>query len=53
LKARHLAIAHWGTFRLGDEPVHFPPIEIREALRREGLEPRYIAVRHGRTVTYS
>ena len=52
LKARHLAIAHWGTFRLGDEPVHFPPIEIREALRKERLEPRYIAVRHGRTFAY-
>ena len=51
LKARRLAIAHWGTFRLGDEPVHFPPIEIRAALRKEGLERRYIAFRHGRTVT--
>ena len=25
IKARRLMIAHWGTFQLGDEPVHLPP----------------------------
>ena len=52
LKACHLAIVHWGTFRLGDEPVHFPPLEIREALRKEALEDHYIALEHGRTIRY-
>jgi len=52
LHARHLAIVHWGTFRLGDEPVYFPPLEIREALRKEALDAHYIVLTHGRTVTY-
>jgi N-acyl-phosphatidylethanolamine-hydrolysing phospholipase D len=25
LRARRFMIVHWGTFRLGEEPVHFPP----------------------------
>jgi len=52
LQARHMAIVHWGTFRLGDEPVYFPPLEIREVLRKEALEARYIALKHGRMVGY-
>ena len=52
LKARHLSIVHWGTFRLGDEPVHFPPMDIRQALRKQGLENQYVALEHGRTITY-
>jgi N-acyl-phosphatidylethanolamine-hydrolysing phospholipase D len=38
LGARRLMIAHWGTFRLGDEPVHFPPRDIRREMARQGLE---------------
>lgn len=53
LKARHLAIAHWGTFRLGDEPVNWPPVAIRQALRERQLEDRYIELKHGHTVSYS
>jgi L-ascorbate metabolism protein UlaG (beta-lactamase superfamily) len=52
LKARHLSIAHWGTFRLGDEPVHWPPTAIRQALRERQLEDRYLELKHGRTVPY-
>ena len=52
LGARHIAIAHWGTFRLGDEPVHFPPGDIQKSLQKKYLENRYIALRHGRTVDY-
>ena len=29
LGAERLMVVHWGTFRLGDEPVYLPPIEIR------------------------
>jgi L-ascorbate metabolism protein UlaG (beta-lactamase superfamily) len=53
LNARHLSIVHWGTFRLGDEPVHFPPSDIRKALRKEALEERYIELTHGQTVPYA
>jgi L-ascorbate metabolism protein UlaG (beta-lactamase superfamily) len=52
LKARHLSVVHWGTFRLGDEPIHFPPIAIKEALRSHGLEDAYIDLKHGHTVAY-
>ena len=53
LKARHLSVVHWGTFRLGDEPVHFPPLALRAVLRRHRLEDRYLALEHGRTLAYS
>ncbi len=49
LKARKLMIVHWGTFRLGDEPVHFPPIQVKAALKKEGLLERLIDLRHGET----
>ena len=50
LKARKLLIVHWGTFRLGNEPVHFPPIQVREALKREGLLDRWVDLKHGETL---
>ena len=53
LRAKHLMVMHWGTFRLGDEPVHFPPIQIREALKKEGLFNRFIDINHGETLYYS
>lgn len=53
LRARHLAVVHWGTFRLGDEPVHFPPRAMRQALQQQGLEDRYLAFAHGRTLPYA
>lgn len=49
LGAKKLMIVHWGTFRLGDEPVHFPPIDIRKALKNEGLLDRLVDLRHGNT----
>ncbi|MGD9330257.1 MAG: MBL fold metallo-hydrolase [Desulfobacterales bacterium] len=53
LRARHLAIVHWGSFRLGDEPVHLPPLDMRKALRSEQLENRYLELKHGQTLTYA
>lgn len=50
LGAKKLMIVHWGTFRLGDEPVHFPPIEIREEMDRAGIGDRLVDIRHGRTL---
>ena len=36
LNARHLMVVHWGTFRLGDEPVYFPPLAIRRKMKNAG-----------------
>ena len=50
LNATKLLIAHWGTFRLGDEPVHFPPIELNEEMRKQGLVDRLVHLEHGQTL---
>ena len=52
LGARHLMVIHWGTYRLGDEPVHLPPIDIRQEMAQAGLLDRLIEIRHGETVFY-
>lgn len=52
LNARHLMVIHWGTYRLGDEPVHFPPLDIRREMEKHGLSDRLIHVDHGRTLLY-
>ena len=50
LGAKRLMIAHWGTFRLGDEPVHFPPIDINKEMEEEGLTDRLVHLNHGETL---
>ncbi len=52
LKARRLMIVHWGAFRLGDEPVHFPPRDIRLEMEKQGLFDRLIAVEPGGNVVF-
>ena len=52
LGARHLLVVHWGTFRLGDEPVYLPPLEVRAEMTKAGLGDRLIDLRHGQTVYY-
>jgi L-ascorbate metabolism protein UlaG (beta-lactamase superfamily) len=52
LGAKHLLIVHWGTFRLGDEPVHFPPIQIRKEMETAGFLNRLIHLNHGETLFY-
>jgi len=49
LGAKRLMIVHWGTFRLGDEPVHFPPRDIRHELERRGMLARLVHLEHGST----
>jgi len=49
LGAKQLMVVHWGTFRLGDEPVHFPPLELRAVMEKEGLLDRWVDIRHGET----
>jgi L-ascorbate metabolism protein UlaG (beta-lactamase superfamily) len=50
LKAKRLIIAHWGTFRLGDEPVYYPPIDMRRSMEREGLADHLVDLSHGETL---
>ncbi len=50
LGAKKLMIVHWGSFRLGNEPVYLPPIELKEELEKKGLIQRWIDIRHGQTI---
>lgn len=50
LNAERMMITHWGTFRLGNEPVHFPPGQVKKELKREGLLDKYVDVKHGETL---
>ncbi len=52
LKARHLMVVHWGTFRLGDEPVFYPPLELREEVKKAGILDQLIHLPHGKTFSY-
>jgi len=52
LNAARLMVVHWGTFRLGDEPVHFPPIELKEVMRAMDLAERLIELSPGGTVRF-
>ena len=50
LNADKMMIIHWGTFRLGNEPVHFPPVQVKEELKKESLLDRYVDLKHGETL---
>jgi len=52
LGARHLLPVHWGTFRLGNEPVFLPPIQIREEMTKAGMADKLIDLSHGQTIFY-
>ena len=52
INAKKLMIAHWGTFRLGDEPIHFPPIDILREVQKAGLQDHFIPITHGQTLFY-
>ena len=52
LGARHLMITHWGTFRLGDEPVYLPPLELKNELEKQGISDRLLSIEHGQTLFY-
>ena len=47
IKARQMMIAHWGTFQLGDEPIHFPPADLKRALNQQRLQSQWIHLKHG------
>ncbi len=48
--AKKLMIVHWGSFRLGDEPVYLPPIDLERELEKKGLMKKWVQIRHGQTV---
>ncbi len=50
LGAKQLMVVHWGTFRLGDEPVHFPPLDLSRAMEAQGLRDRWVDLKHGETL---
>ena len=50
LNADRLMVVHWGTFRLGDEPVHFPPLDIDREMKRAGLSESLVKIVHGETL---
>jgi L-ascorbate metabolism protein UlaG (beta-lactamase superfamily) len=52
LGAKRLMIVHWGIFRLGDAPVHFPPVQIRQEMEKENLGDRLEDTRHGETLFF-
>ncbi len=50
LGAKRLMFLHWGTFRLGNEPVFYPPLQMETALAKAGLLDRWIRIHHGQTL---
>ncbi len=49
LHAEKMFIVHWGTFRLGDEPVHAPLGDLKRELKKENMENRLLDIVHGET----
>lgn len=50
LGAEKLLAVHWGTFRLGDEPVFKPPVDLEEEAARRNLSGRIVPLAHGQTL---
>lgn len=40
LGARHFIPGHWGTFRLGDEPIGHPSVDLRRQIEKRGLDTK-------------
>jgi len=52
LGAKKLMVVHWGTFRLGDEPVHFPIVAIKRVMKQAGLSEKLVELKHGETMFF-
>ena len=52
LRAKKILIVHWGTFRLGNEPVHAPPEDVKRELQKARMADRLLDIHHGETVYY-
>jgi L-ascorbate metabolism protein UlaG (beta-lactamase superfamily) len=49
LGARWLLPIHWGSFRLGDEPVFLPPVALKAEMAARGLVERLVSLQQGET----
>nr|BFD65976.1 MBL fold metallo-hydrolase [Bdellovibrio sp. HAGR004] len=48
LRSKHSIGVHWGTFRLSDEPMAEPPVELGRARKKAGLEDgAFHVMKHG------
>jgi N-acyl-phosphatidylethanolamine-hydrolysing phospholipase D len=50
LGASRLMIVHWGSFRLGDDPVWLPPVDIALNMKKAGLTEKLVHLDHGETL---
>jgi L-ascorbate metabolism protein UlaG (beta-lactamase superfamily) len=50
LRARTLVPMHYGTFRLGYEPMHEPPERLLSSARAHGVEEKVLVMTEGRPV---
>jgi L-ascorbate metabolism protein UlaG (beta-lactamase superfamily) len=50
LGARTLIPMHYGTFRLGFEPLHEPPQRLLKSAREHGIEDRVLVMTEGKPV---
>ena len=50
LKARKLMVVHWGAYRLGDEPIHFPPRDMSREMARLGQADKLVHLDPGQTL---
>jgi hypothetical protein len=41
---------HWGAFRLGDEPVYLPPVELAREMAGAGLSDQLVHLEPGQTL---
>ncbi|HJX82607.1 MAG TPA: MBL fold metallo-hydrolase, partial [Candidatus Udaeobacter sp.] len=50
LGARTLIPMHYGTFRLGFEPLHEPPQRLLKSAREHGIEDKLLVMTEGKPV---
>ncbi len=50
LRAKRLMAVHWGAFRLGDEPVYLPPLDLAREMEKAGLADRLVHLEPGQSV---
>jgi N-acyl-phosphatidylethanolamine-hydrolysing phospholipase D len=49
LRARWLMPIHWGSFRLGDEPIFLPPVALKTEMAARGLGSHLVTLQQGDT----
>ena len=52
IQSKHSIGMHWGTYHLSDEPVHEPPVLLKEARKLENVtEAEFGVVKLGESIT--